>query len=531
MKIGLAQINSHLGNFQKNFDNCAEQIKKATDENVNILIFPELTIFGYHPMDMLEREQAIEVQLDYVNKIQKLVPANMAVLVGAITLNKKKGRPYYNSAVLFQKGKKPTIFNKELHPTYDVFDDGRHFEKGKIKNNRFTLNGKNIQVLICEDMWGWDDVYAENPLTSFKPNKTDLVVNLSASPFYLGKKEKRKVVAIKTSKLFKAPVAYVNLVGAQDELIFDGGSFIIDQKGNYFVSPLDMHEQLAVADINAKKFQKNKSINKTEELRQALVMGIQDFVKKVGFEKVHLGLSGGVDSALVTCLAVDALGAKNVNTIYLPSEFSADLSKNLSVELAKNLNCSLQIIPIESVYKETLKSFQKVIGEFSFGLTNENLQSRIRGMLLMTYSNQYKSLLLTTGNKTEYATGYATIYGDMCGALAPLGDLLKHQVYELSKLYAAKKIMPQGIIDREPSAELRPNQKDSDSLPPYNILDKAVDKIVNKKGRATSETEKWLAKQIMQSEFKRWQAAPILKVSEHSFGLGRRFPIAHKAFY
>lgn len=530
MVIGLAQINSHLGNFEYNFELIKKNISEASKNNVDILVFPELALFGYHPLDLLERREVVTAQQKYIKKIEAITPAKMCILIGAIFENKKRGKPFYNSVYLFEKGKKTKLFHKELHPSYDVFDDLRHFEIGKVVNNRFSFKGKNVQVLICEDMWGWDDVYINNPITQVK-QKTDLVINLSASPFYLGKKQKRKAVAEKTVKYFKCPLVYVNLIGAQDELIFDGGSFVMDKNGKYLVSPLGMEEKLTIFSHETPLKPKNFTISEVTELKEALVLGIRDFVNKAGFQKVHLGSSGGIDSALVICLAADALGPKNVHSIYMPSEFSANLSLTLSKELSKNIGCGFDLIEINNIYSQILKDFQNIFGDFSFGLTNENLQSRIRGLLLMTYSNQYNSLLLTTGNKSEYATGYATIYGDMCGGLAPLGDLLKRQVYDLARFYEKRGWMPKGIINREPSAELRPNQKDSDSLPNYNELDKAVDNIVNKKKKALTEVEKWLAQRLMKSEFKRWQAAPILKVSEHAFGLGRRFPIAHKAYY
>jgi NAD+ synthase (glutamine-hydrolysing) len=355
---------------------------------------------------------------------------------------------------------------------------------------------------------------------------------MSASPYFTDKLKKRHFVAVQTAKYFKAPLLYVNMVGAQDEIIYDGQSFLVSPKNKVLYKAQSFSEDSNVIDIDTWELWSPgfKPESTVEELRKALVLGLKDYGQKIGVKKVHLGLSGGIDSALVAALAVDAFGAPNVKLFALPTQFNAESGMTAANQLARNLGAELKTISVQSTFDFIKNILDSEFSVREFHLMHENLQSRIRGLFLMAYSNFTGSLLLTTGNKSEYATGYATLYGDMCGGLAPLGDLTKKQIVDLCKHYNHEiEIIPNFIIDRPPSAELRPNQKDQDSLPPYEKLDKAVENIVALKKSAKSETEKWLIKQLMKTEFKRWQAPPILKVSEHSFGRGRRYPIAHKA--
>lgn len=499
-------------------------------------MFPESIVFGYHPFDLLERTHLVEEQLEQVSRIHKSLPKGIAVLVGAITKNKnKKGRPYFNSALLLQSGKKITAFNKELLPTGDVFDEARFIEPGKMENNFFKLKGKKIFVTICEDMWAWPEangksIYKTNPLEQIKANGVDLVVNLSASPYFPGKSATRKKLATKTAKKLNAPLIYCNLVGAQDEIVFDGSSFALDQKGKVLMESLSFEEDFNILDLEKKEGgSRPVHLSQAEELRQALVLGIRDFCKKTGLSRVHLGLSGGVDSALVACLAVDALGPSRVSTFALPSEFNASESLSLAKDLAVRLGISFQEISIQNIFSNFKSEVDKAFQISEFGLVHENLQARIRGTLLMAFSNLTGSLLLTTSNKSEYAAGYSTLYGDMCGGLAPIGDLTKAQVYSLCDLYNKEsQLIPKEILTRAPSAELRPNQKDQDSLPPYEDLDDSVTRIIEKAEPLKTKTDHWLYPLLLRTEFKRWQAPPILKVSSHSFGRGRRWPVAQK---
>lgn len=538
MRIALAQINPVLGDFENNKSKIVSYAARALEKKAELVIFPEAALFGYHPFDLLEREAIVNQQLKALQGLVKAIPEGIHVLVGGFEKNTaKKGRPYFNSAFLLKRGKIVKTFQKELLPTGDVFDEARFIEKGKLKDNYFSVNGKKFFLTICEDIWAWEDksgysVYAENPLKKVEKKKVDLVINISASPFFIGKQKQREYVVAKTAAHFKAPVVYVNMVGAQDEIIYDGQSFLTDKTGKVQFRCHDFTEDLNVFDMDSLEHWNARSpkVSEVEQLRKALVLGIKDFSEKTGLRKVHLGISGGIDSAVVACLAVDALGPNNVNLFALPTKFNASESATLADQLAKNLKVKMQTISIQNTFENIKMTLDEAYDVHEFILMHENLQARIRGLFLMAYSNKENSLLLTTGNKSEYATGYATLYGDMCGGLAVIGDLTKKQVYDLARHYNADyELIPEKIITRPPSAELRPNQKDQDSLPEYDRLDKAVVNVVEKRLAAGNETEKWLVNAIMKSEFKRWQAAPILKISEHSFGRGRRFPVAHKA--
>jgi NAD+ synthase (glutamine-hydrolysing) len=497
-------------------------------------------LFGYHPFDLLEREVLVEKQNKELKDLLKKIPKDILILVGGFEKNKKrKGRPYYNAVFLCQRNKVVKTFYKELLPTGDVFDEARFIEKGSLKNNYFKIKGKSFFLTICEDIWAWENkkgesIYLENPLKKVSRKKIDLVVNMSASPFYEGKLKQREYVVQKTAQHFRAPTMYVNMVGAQDEIIYDGQSFLVDAKGKRqfscrsFEEDLNVFELKTLEDWNSNNSNLKESVS--EQLRKALVLGIKDFVLKSGLEKVHLGLSGGIDSAVVACLAVDALGADRVKIFALPTEFNQPESFELAQKLAKNLRLDLQTISIQLMYEKIKSTLDKAFKVNQFELMHENIQSRLRGLTLMAFGNLNSSMLLTTGNKSEYSTGYATLYGDMCGGLAPIGDLTKKQVYDLARTYNLEyELIPNGIIKRPPTAELRPNQKDQDSLPEYDLLDASVRELVEKRNRAKSKVDQWVLSRLYKTEFKRWQAPPILKVSEHSFGRGRRYPLAHKA--
>lgn len=561
MKIALAQINTILGDFNFNTQLIKEHILKAANDSVDILVFPEATLFGYHPFDLLERQKLVEDQLKKITEINKIVPTGMLIVFGAFTKNPHpKGKRFYNSAIVLESKKKPKILNKTLLPTGDVFDEARFIECGDISKNIIRFQKKKILISICEDIWAWPDPkgrspYLVNPINTIKDKKLDLIINISASPYFPGKIEQRFVLVKKTAQRFKAPMVYCNLVGGQDEIIFDGHSFGVNSKGqlqflmkkfeeDYFSAEVDLdfgHRILLKnqpTKIKIAKLQKillkterqKTELEKATEIRSALVLGIKDFCRKVGLTKVHLGLSGGIDSAVVAALAVEAVGKENVLGIALPGPFSDQISLNLAKQLAKNLDIVFQEFSIVPAYELLSQQAQHQLQLKAFGLTHENLQARLRGLTLMIISNQKNSLLLSTSNKSEYATGYSTLYGDMCGGLAPIGDLLKRQVYQLAELYnKTEQLIPEMIITRPPTAELRPNQKDQDSLPPYDELDASVESIVSKGRDLKNSTDEWVFKSMQRSEFKRWQAPPILKVSSHSFGRGRRFPVSNRS--
>lgn len=537
MKIGIAQINPTLGDLNFNRKLILDQVRRARELDCDLVVTPESALLGYHPFDLLERPEVISQQMHSFKQLVRELPAGISALVGLITFNpNKRGRPYYNSAALITRGKKPRFFHKQLLPTGDVFDEARFIEKGRMKDNFFSFQGKRILLTICEDIWAWPDksgrsFYRENPLAALpKRPKIDLILNMSASPYYPNKFGVRRSLVAKTAKHFRAPMLYCNLVGAQDEIVFDGQSFGLNPKGQEILRCLPFQPDLGIFDLHEGTGSRLEGYNQVvDELHAALVLGIRDFCRKTGFERVHLGLSGGIDSALVAALAVDALGPNRVTCFFLPSDYTSSLSRDLANQIAQSLRVELIDFSITKSYQALRTEIDNAFGIQEFGLIHENLQARVRGLLLMAHSNYRNSLLLGTSNKSELAAGYATLYGDLCGGLLPIGDLTKQQVRNLCQYYNREaQILPEEVISREPSAELRPNQKDEDSLPPYAKLDAAVRSIVEKNLKASNETERWLLKALFRSEFKRWQAPPILKVSAHSFGRGRRLPVAVK---
>ncbi len=530
MIIALAQINSSLGDFEGNALKIQSYLEEAKRNSAELVVFPEAALFGYHPFDLLERDHLVKLQLKFLNKIHKKMPRDLVALVGCFTINpSKRGRPFFNSAALLQKGKPIKFFSKQLLPTGDVFDEARFIEPGSVLENHFKLGNKNILVTICEDIWAWPlgkkrNIYTENPISKIK-GKYDLVINMSASPFYPEKLKLRQNLVKATAKHFKSPMLYVNMVGGQDEIIFDGQSFVLDKHGKIFYQAQSFREELGLLDLSKSSCYKFSPKDKTEEIRQAVVLGIRDFCRKTKNQCVHLGVSGGVDSAVVAALAVEALGPDRVKGLYMPSKYSSDLSQRLAYQLCENLKVELIKLDLSQI----IKNFQDQISSAFFieGVAVENLQARLRSVCLMAYSNSKNSLLLSTSNKSEIACGYTTLYGDMSGGLAPIGDLVKEQIYDLARCLNSKKDqIPEEIITRAPTAELRENQTDQDSLPPYDDLDPSVVKIVEKCQQEKTEVDRWLLKQIMKFEFKRFQSPPILKVSSHSFGRGRRYPIA-----
>lgn len=547
MRIALAQINSTLGDFAGNRTKILDFTQRAATLGCDLVVFPEHALFGYLPNDLLERESIVEDQWRELLKLEKEMPKGIAALVGCVSFVPQKKtkladslglKRFYNSAALLERGKKMRLFNKERLPSYDIFDETRHLVPGSMAKGAVRIKNRRLWITICEDIWGWGD--PTNPMKRLPRTGTDLVINLSASPFTKSKRELRHEVLKETAAHFRAPVVYVNLVGAQDEVLFDGRSSVIDKKGRLVGEMASFKEDLAVYDLESGKLESQAQPKKpklaakamkTELVREALVMGLRDFASKIGLKRAHFGLSGGIDSAVVACLAVDALGAEAVTAVTLPGPFNDPKSRTLAEELAKNLKIRCLNFDIEGPYKALLKSFEAGLGgELPFSLVHENLQARVRGVLLMALSNKDASLLISTGNKSEYATGYTTLYGDQCGGLAPLGDLLKNEVYALAEHYnLGHEVIPREIIDRAPSAELRPGQKDQDSLPPYEALDLAVQRIIEERRPAKNETEMFVLSASLKSEFKRWQAPPILKVSAHAFGRGRRLPIAHRA--
>ena len=429
MKVAIAQINPLLGDFHHNMKSILSFIKKAPQ--CDLIVFPELALFGYWPGSLLERRSVVKKQLQVLEKLHQKIPPKLAVLLGCVRENKKKyGKYYHNSAILLIRGKKPKYFDKTILPTYDVFDEGRYFEPGTFTDNCFRLKGHKILVTICEDIWASDcsswagSRFPQDPLRSISKGSVDFMVNLSASPFSMGKVQRRLRTVQNVARQISAPLFYSNLVGGQDEIIFDGGSVMVDSKGTVqmllksFAEDLRCYDLQMQQEIGPEQTQKTGPVEPLLAVKQALVLGIRDFVRKAGYQHVHLGISGGIDSAVVACLAVEALGPKYVTAVILPGPFSTKLSGRLAQQLIQNLGCACLEIPIQDTYKQIAQNLKAHRVPCS-GLISENLQARIRCLYLMAFANHKPSLLLSTSNKSECAVGYTTLYGDMSGAFSP----------------------------------------------------------------------------------------------------------------
>ena len=512
MKITLAQINSLTGNIAYNEQKIRQVIVKAKKQNTHLLIFPELALNGYSPLDLLKRKFFLNQIDQSVQTIHKKVPKNMAVLLGAAGPD----FPPKISVFLLQKNKPIKIFSKEILADYDVFDEQRYFKRGKTQENSFVFQDTLIQFLICEETW-------HKPSLQYKKNP-DLIISLNASPFSLYKYQKRKQVAKKWAKKYKCPLIYLNAVGGQEELIFDGGSFIIDQSGKNLHQAPFFQENLTHFHFPRKKplllSSKQKKYSKQGQITQALTFGLREFINKNNFKSVHLGVSGGVDSAVVASLACKALGKRKVKLFFLPGPFTSKLSERCAYEIADTLKSSLIIQTIEDSYSHFLN-----IKELKFyrDITKQNIQARLRNLFLMAYANNHpESLLLGTSNKSELALGYGTLYGDITGGILPIGDLFKTEVYQLARYLK----IPTSIVKRTASAELRKNQKDEDDLPPYKTLDPILQKLIEKEQDPHNLFEKKILKWIINSEFKRRQSPPILKLKNRSFDRGWRLPLS-----
>jgi len=540
MKIALAQLNYFIGDFKGNIDKIISSIKKAKNQGADLVIFSELSVSGYPAQDFLEFDDFIIKCDNAVKSIAKECDG-IAAVIGSPSFNKNnKGKRLLNSAFFLADGKILSIANKALMPNYDIFDEYRYFEPAK-DFNIIKFKDKKIALTICEDLWAEDDrpLYPLNPMEELIKQNPDFIINIAASPFSYNQAKKRKEILVKNSKKYHLPLFYVNHVGAQTEILFDGGSLVINEQGKiidefeYFKEDFRIYDTNNLNDIS----NKNNPAEKIQLIHDALIMGISNYFQKLNFKKAILGLSGGIDSAVTLVLAAKALGNKNLKAILLPSEFSSDHSVNDAVALAENLNVDYNIISIKDIYNASNKTLKPYFNNLPFNIAEENLQARIRGLLLMAFSNKYGYILLNTSNKSEAAVGYGTLYGDMCGGLSVLGDVYKTDVFKLAKfINKEKEIIPNNTINKPPSAELRPNQKDSDSLPDYDILDKILynyielhkgpEHIINL-GFDENIVRKVL-KLVNINEYKRRQTPPILRVSSKAFGMGRRMPVVAK---
>jgi NAD+ synthase (glutamine-hydrolysing) len=542
MQIALAQLNYIIGDFELNTSKIINTIEKCKQQGAELVVFAELCVCGYPPRDFLEFDDFIEKSYKAVEAIA-LNCKGIAAIVGAPSRNPDiKGKNLFNSAWLLADGKVRSLAHKALLPTYDIFDEYRYFEPNR-NFECISYKGVKIALTICEDIWniGPDPLYVTNPMDVLSLQSPDIMINIAASPFNYDQQKTRNEILSKNTTQYKIPLVYVNQVGAQTELLFDGNSCALDRRGNTLASCKSFEEDILVIDFdpNSKSLQSEtntllRKSSKTSRIHAALVMGIKDYFAKMGFKKAILGLSGGIDSAVTLALAAEALGKDNVYAVLLPSEFSSDHSVNDAVALAKNLGCKYDTISISNGYDSILGSLEPYFNNLPFNVAEENIQARVRAVLLMALANKFGYILLNTSNKSEAAVGYGTLYGDMCGGISVLGDVYKTEVYELAHfINREKEIIPVNSISKPPSAELRPGQKDSDSLPEYDILDKILYNYIELHQSPADLIElgfdeaivKRVLRMVNMNEWKRHQTPPILRVSPKAFGQGRRMPI------
>ncbi|HPZ87058.1 MAG TPA: NAD+ synthase [Flavihumibacter sp.] len=566
LKIALSQQNYHIGNFAANTAKMIQAIRQAEEAGVDLLVFSELSICGYPPRDFLEFEDFIQQCYAGIEQLKKET-ARVGIIVGAPQRNRQKeGKDLFNAAWLLHEGEVKGVAQKTCLPTYDVFDEYRYFEPA-YEWSVIPFKGKKIALTICEDIWALGDnpLYRIAPMDELIKLSPDLMINISASPFDYDHDEDRKEVVRANVLRYKLPMIYCNATGSQTEIVFDGGSLVYNAAG-YLVKELKYFEEdFAVvtmndemyrtggADVTLRTMDKEMRVSKIndpekiidfltagnniEQIYRALVLGIKDYFSKMGFSKAILGSSGGIDSAVTLAIACDALGAEHVRAVLMPSSFSSSHSVDDALALSKNLGNPYDTIPIKTVYDAFLETLAPVFADAPFGIAEENIQSRSRGNLLMAIANKFGYILLNTSNKSELSTGYGTLYGDMAGGLGVLGDVYKMQVYALARYINRKKeIIPQNIIDKAPSAELRPNQKDSDSLPPYELLDKVLYQYIERHQGPQEIIDmgideslvRRILKLVNTNEYKRNQFCPIIRVSAKALGVGRRMPIVGK---
>lgn len=538
VRVALAQINPTVGDIQTNTLKICEFISRAGELGAELVVFPELAVTGYPPEDLLLKPHFIQDNMDALAEIQKHTKGISAVL--GFVDRKESTNNLYNAAVIIHDTRLVHVYHKMHLPNYGVFDEHRYFKSGE-KAQSYTIRDISLGVNICEDIW-----HDNGPAKMQALSGAEIVVNISASPYHMEKISQRETTIAKRAAENSVVVIYLNMVGGQDELVFDGGSLIADKSGAIIVRARQFEEQLIIADINIDGNQKivqsiAKPLQREEEVYKALVLGTHDYVKKNGFSKTVIGLSGGVDSALVATVAADALGKENVIGVFMPSKYTSDESREDAYDFAKNLGIQIIQVPINElfdIYKETLS---KAFKETTRGITEENLQARIRGNILMAFSNKFNWLVLTTGNKSEMSVGYATLYGDMAGGFAVIKDIPKTLVYEVCKWKnktQGSAVIPERVLNKEPTAELSPGQKDTDTLPPYKVLDtvlkayieddKSFEEIKASYSGCDHECIQNVIRMVDISEYKRRQSPPGIKITPRAFGRDRRFPITNK---
>lgn len=544
MHIGIAQINAVVGDFPGNAKRILAAYRECIENGAEIVVLPEMALVGYPPCDLLFKSQFVPKclqALDYLADEVRDIP----LIVGYVDECPADaiGKPYRNAAAFLHNGKVLHKIWKTLLPAYDVFDERRYFEPGE-NSKPIEWNGLRLGITICEDIWTEDylhrPLYQRDPIKELADHGVDVILNLSASPYSIGKPKRRFEMLAGVAQAAAKPLVYCNCIGGNDQLIFDGNSLALDAEGRPLAALNPFDEQCLVVDVSQQGSDQNlpDQICPEEECYKALVLGLRDYANKCGFTKACLGLSGGIDSALTAAIACDALGSENVHGLTMPSQYSSNGSVGDSIKLAENLGMTCDTVPIDDAFESVKSAMRPVFGDLPEDLTEENMQARIRGVLLMSLSNKSDRMLLTTGNKSELAVGYCTMYGDMCGGLAVISDLPKMQVYAVSRwINREREIIPWDTISKPPSAELRPDQKDQDSLPPYDILDAILELYVEKHLSGSEIIEKhgfdedvvrWVQRRVDLNEWKRSQAAPGLRVSSKAFGVGRRMPIAQR---
>ena len=546
MKIALGQINTTIGDFSGNGGKIIEFSRRAQAAGAGLAMFPELSICGYPPRDLVENPSFVKRNQEMLERIAEET-RGMAVICGLVTpAHAASGKSVMNSAALVKDGRVGFVQSKMLLPTYDVFDEWRNFAPAS-KQELLPFCGRQVGLTICEDAWNdksfWNrQLYGFDPVEALMRGGGNLLLNISASPFYAGKRELRQKMLAALAIKYGVPVAMVNQVGGNDSLVFDGSSVVIAPDGQVVAQAKSFEEDLIFFDTEKLAGDLHPQIEGLEgSVYAALVLGTRDYVRKCGFERVLVGLSGGIDSGLTAAIAADALGNQNVTGVGMPGPYSSSGSIEDARALAANLGIRFELIPITEIFDDYRKTMKSVFAGREEDVTEENIQARIRGALLMALSNKFGSMVLSTGNKSELAAGYCTLYGDMVGGLAVISDVPKTLVYRLAQYVNARKpVIPQATLEKPPSAELRPNQKDSDSLPPYDVLDailedyiedyQSAEQIAEKRGFDLHLVRKAI-RMVERSEYKRQQAAPGLKISEKAFGVGRRFPIAARWDY
>jgi NAD+ synthase (glutamine-hydrolysing) len=546
MRIFMAQTNPTIGDLAANTDRILEFSRKAASQNADLVVFPELSISGYPPRDLLDRQTYLsgcEAQLLRIVEESKQI--SCGIIVGYPRRRTESfGKPVANTAVLIENGHLAASRDKILLPTYDVFDDYRHFEAG-TEQAPIMFRGKKLGLVICEDAWNdkqfWPHpLYKRDPVAELMGNDIDLLITINASPYHFEKRKLRQEMVQSMAKRHGRPIIFVAQAGGQDHILFDGSSFAVDAQGKTLAVAQSFTEDLVAVDLETGIGEvKTSHPRELDAAYDALVMGTRDYFTKCGFGKALIGLSGGIDSSLVACIAVDAVGRENVIGVGMPGPYSSDHSVKDARAMAEALGIRFELISIKSPYEAMLQNLDPVFAGFARDVTEENLQARLRGMTLMAMSNKFRALVLTTGNKSELAVGYCTLYGDMCGGLALISDVPKLMVYQLCRVANERhqNAIPENVFVKPPSAELRPDQKDSDSLPEYDVLDPLLEAYIEdnkpitqiaEEQRLPIELVREIARKVNLNEYKRQQAAPGLRITSKGFGFGRRYPIAQR---